>query len=595
MRVLSGKQLFEFGEFTLDAEKKILRRANGEIVSLPLKAVELLCVLIENPGEVVAKENLMRRVWKDSFVEESVLTQNVYLLRKTLETKSDGKDLIKNIPRRGYLFGGEVREVLSEPAAPTGAFASPGSDGAETIIERRLFERIEYEEADAVETESFKVRLSGGSPNAEALTPESRTRNFAAYFLISVAALSLVAGAAFYIRSRPAQNVVSPPSSVKLKNITTASAIKTLAVLPLRVGDEREKPFAASFAGDLSLRLGSANKFAVVPFALVEERGRGGADLQVDYVLDGEVSSAKNSYAANLRLLDAKTNAEIWTENFADADLVRLQDAISNRTAQSVVNQMSAEEKEAVSKRLPTNLAAYENFQTGYALWRRREDGKTYLRKAIELDRSFARAYAALAAARMMEGGKNSPAAEEAEQLLQRAFALDERSADAYAAQGFMRIFHDRDWAGAEASLKNALLLDANNANAHHWLAVFYSIRRRLDEAKREMTLALELDPTNPTLLADLGQIHYFAGEREAALEYCRRAVEFAPNHVFANQYLNQINQPPAVGDREAALLELKLRAKDDSFTLPFINVDPLYENLRDEPSFAAILRKINL
>ena len=84
----------------------------------------------------------------------------------------------------------------------------------------------------------------------------------------------------------------------------------------------------------------------------------------------------------------------------------------------------------------------------------------------------------------MMQGVKDSPAAKEAEELLLKAFELDENSADAYAGQGFIRIFHHRDWEGAEKSLKNALELDANNVNAHHWLAVFYSIHRRLDEAK---------------------------------------------------------------------------------------------------------------
>ena len=78
-----------------------------------------------------------------------------------------------------------------------------------------------------------------------------------------------------------------------------------------------------------------------------------------------------------------------------------------------------------------------------------------------------------------------------------KAFALDENLADAYAVQGFLRIFHHRDWAGAEASLQNALALDAGNVNARHWLAIFYSIHRRLDEAKAEMQKALELDPTN--------------------------------------------------------------------------------------------------
>lgn len=253
---------------------------------------------------------------------------------------------------------------------------------------------------------------------------------------------------------------------------------------------------------------------------------------------------------------------------------------------------MNDAEREIVSKRLPTNFAAYENFQNGYALWRRREEGQriAYFKRAIELDQSFARAYAALAGAEAMSVTK-----EAAEANLEKAFKLDDNSADAYAVQGFIRIFYYHDWTGGSASLKNALALDANNVNAHHWLAVFYSIHRRLDEAKTEMNYALELDPTNPTLLGDMGQLYYFAGEKDSAAEYCRQAVAIEPKHTFANEYLNKINQPPLMNDKDATLNQLELLAKNNSFTLPYINVDPFYDDIRDDPRFREILRRLRL
>ncbi len=581
MQVIGGN-LIEFGEFRLDPEKKILWRGE-EVVSLPLKSIELLCVLIENRGAVVGKDALMERVWKDSFVEESVLTQNIYLLRKTLQHQGDGKNLIKNVPRRGYLFGGEVRHILSEPAA--GRLNLPEMNGAATIIERHLFERIEYEETD----DAPDLIVEKTAPPLE-----SKTQTFSRVYQIASAGillLTIITSAAFYFRgdSRPAVASVPPP--IKLKSVASPSAVKTLAILPLRIHDEKEKSFAESFAGDLSVRLGSLNKFAVVPFALVQERGRTNAELKVEYVLDGEVSAANNLYAATLRLLDVKTGAEVWASKFADADLVRLEDAISNKTAQAVTNQLTAQEKETISKRLPTNLAAYESFQTGYALWRRREDGQhiAYFKRAIEADASFARAYVALAGAEAMDGTLDA-----AEENLRKAFELDDNSADAYAVQGFIRIFYYRDWTGAEASLKNALALDANNVNAHHWLAVFYSIHRRLNEAKTEMQIALELDPTNPTLLGDLAQLHYFAGDKDSAVRYCEIALAFAPNHIFAAQYLNLVNQPPPVFDKESTLNQLS-QADQNIFATTYINVDPRYDALRDDARFQKILQQMNL
>lgn len=194
-----------------------------------------------------------------------------------------------------------------------------------------------------------------------------------------------------------------------------------------------------------------------------------------------------------------------------------------------------------------------------------------------------------------MNGAKGSPAAKETQELLQKAIALDENSADAYAVQGFIRIFHYRDWGGAEKSLKNAVELDANNISARHWLGVFYSIHRRLDEAKAEMHRALELDPTNATLLADIGQLHYFAGEAESAAAYCQRALAFDPTHGFANQYLAQIKGSAKIHDREAVFAQLKTAAAENAFDLVYVNVDPRYDSLRSEPRFQEILREMNL
>ncbi|NJM52250.1 MAG: transcriptional regulator, partial [Blastocatellia bacterium] len=91
---------FEFGEFCLEGNEKILLR-QGKPVSLTPKALQLLSVLVENHGKIVEKEDLMRTVWADSFVEESNLTFTISILRKTL---NDGKTnrFIETIPKRGY-------------------------------------------------------------------------------------------------------------------------------------------------------------------------------------------------------------------------------------------------------------------------------------------------------------------------------------------------------------------------------------------------------------------------------------------------------------------------------------------------------------
>src|SRR5688572_3791998 len=103
----NSNNLHEFGKCRLDAAKKVLW-CEDQPVALPLKAVELLSVLVERGGEVVTKDEIWQAVWQDSFVEETNLTHNIYLLRKTLRDLGE-PDLIQTVPRRGYRFAAEVR------------------------------------------------------------------------------------------------------------------------------------------------------------------------------------------------------------------------------------------------------------------------------------------------------------------------------------------------------------------------------------------------------------------------------------------------------------------------------------------------------
>jgi Tol biopolymer transport system component/DNA-binding winged helix-turn-helix (wHTH) protein len=101
-----GKHFYDFGPFRLDATNRLLLK-DGELVSLKRKAVETLLALIEHRGEVVGKDELIKTLWPDSFVEESNLSQYIYLLRKTL---GEG-EYIATISGRGYRFTAEARET----------------------------------------------------------------------------------------------------------------------------------------------------------------------------------------------------------------------------------------------------------------------------------------------------------------------------------------------------------------------------------------------------------------------------------------------------------------------------------------------------
>ena len=103
-------------------ERRLWR--GDEVVALTPKAFDTLLVLLENKGRIVNKDVLLDEVWKNTFVEEATLAQNVSTIRKALGTLPDGTQFIETVPRRGYRFLCEVsesasdEETYSDPAAP---------------------------------------------------------------------------------------------------------------------------------------------------------------------------------------------------------------------------------------------------------------------------------------------------------------------------------------------------------------------------------------------------------------------------------------------------------------------------------------------
>lgn len=125
--------LYEFGDFCLDVEEKILTR-DGEVLELTPKGFELLSIFVENQGKLLKKENLMDSIWADSFVEESNLTFNIGQLRKLLGDGAHKPKYIKTVRGHGYRFIADVRLVPREDqglkAPKPDEFAAPQTPDA---------------------------------------------------------------------------------------------------------------------------------------------------------------------------------------------------------------------------------------------------------------------------------------------------------------------------------------------------------------------------------------------------------------------------------------------------------------------------------
>src|SRR5438128_3936650 len=117
--------IYEFDRFRLDAAERALWRG-GELVPLTPKVFGILLALVENSGHVVQKDELMRQVWPDSFVEEGNLTQNVSLLRKALGETVDGKPYIETVARRGYRFVASVTRAGNGQATESASLRTMG-------------------------------------------------------------------------------------------------------------------------------------------------------------------------------------------------------------------------------------------------------------------------------------------------------------------------------------------------------------------------------------------------------------------------------------------------------------------------------------
>src|SRR3954471_15204770 len=205
-----AKHFYEFGSFRLDATQRLLLR-EGTVVPLTLKAFDLLLTLVESDGQVLSKDELMRRVWPDSFVEEANLSHHIHKLREALGEKANGDKYIETLARRGYRFVAKVNEVRDE--------------GAELVLQEHSLARVVVEESEAddhaVEGELL-VQAEGPAAIPKQATQRKTQLSLRGWAIAAVAVLVLMT-AGYFLWTRHAT-----------PTIASTSQIRSLAVLPFR-------------------------------------------------------------------------------------------------------------------------------------------------------------------------------------------------------------------------------------------------------------------------------------------------------------------------------------------------------------------------
>ena len=235
-------RFYRFGDFTLDTDQRVLLR-EGKPVALTPKVFDTLLILVENSGRIVEKEDLMRRLWPDTFVEESNLTFNIQQVRKSLSDNARDPRYVGTVARRGYRFIADVETVLSDNSVAAGPFATSDGlspDAADTQINK--IDPLESERAAILENKNlalksepqFAVTFDAGAASTRM---NKRRLALAAVILVALPVLAIV----FWNSTR---SIVNPgehgraegklPSAfpVKLEKLTATGQSRQVAISP---------------------------------------------------------------------------------------------------------------------------------------------------------------------------------------------------------------------------------------------------------------------------------------------------------------------------------------------------------------------------
>ena len=192
-------RFYQFGTFVVDAAKCVLIR-NEEIVPLSLKAFEMLLVLVQHPGEVLEKDDLLRHLWPDTIVEENNLARNVSALRKALDEHPNEHRYILTVPGRGYRFVADVQELETRAHTFNDSFESINALSAKALSHLRV----------ADDSQS----LASEENNTQRPQADTRRRTIVPALIVLIVGIVVGGLVLFVVSQRAVTNRPPPPSHV---------------------------------------------------------------------------------------------------------------------------------------------------------------------------------------------------------------------------------------------------------------------------------------------------------------------------------------------------------------------------------------------
>jgi eukaryotic-like serine/threonine-protein kinase len=425
---MQTKGILKFGEFQVDALARTLRREE-EIVTLNRRAFDVLLYFVQNPGRVITRDELLKNVWADSFVDENSLAQSISVLRRALEEKPGDNDYIVTLPGRGYQFVSQVQVVASE-----NLITVPDVTPASTVSSGILLQKHTVQ-TSVVTTNEEERQLS---------LPVSRSQALGR--LIAVLAVATVSVAGIFAWK---QFHRVPPTQAPVIGSTVASAPvrRSIAVLGFRnlSGRPEEGWLSTALAEMLSTELEAGEKLRLVsgeevartkldlPLADTDSLSRETLarlhkDMDSDLIVLGSYTALGDKPGTRIRL-DLRLQDTAAGETIADvavvggeADLFDMVSQAGSRLREKLgVEALSPVEAVTVRASLPSNREAARLYSEGLARLRVFDAlaARDLLQRAVALEPKFSLAHSALAEAwfRLGYDKKAQPEARQAYEL----------------------------------------------------------------------------------------------------------------------------------------------------------------------------------
>lgn len=273
-------------------------------------------------------------------------------------------------------------------------------------------------------------------------------------------------------------------------------------------------------------------------------------ELGVAHILEGSVRQSGSRLRITVQLIDARADKHLWAQNFDDdmGDILRVQEQIAREVVRALEVELGERGQMVLVRRGTRDAEAYQLYRRARYLWNTRtREGHAraaqLYSQAIERDSGYADAYAGLAATYLTAFQLNVsslPPAEgysRAKWAVERALALDDKSADAYSTYGISLLWQ-HNVPAAQRAIRRALQLNPSLATAHSWNSLLLSGLGRPREALEESRRAYELDPFSVVQISTYGWQCYLSRDIACAIEQHRRTIEIAPTYGRGHQRL---------------------------------------------------------